>query len=129
MRLPAVGILLGMYAFLPSPIWAHGGHDHGHHHHHGHSHDGHHEDDDLPSNAPRKSAEEVNAALAKVAESYQKNVQPIFQQKCFDCHTTETKFPAYYGIPGIKHWINRDIEKGRKRLDMSKGFESVNYFV
>lgn len=106
--------LTAVFIFAVSgPVaFAHGGHHHG----------GEHEETESDSQPPKRSAEEVAAAIVRVAMLYQQNVHSIFQQKCFDCHTKNTKFPGYYSIPGIKHLMDRDIDKGRKRLDMTNGF-------
>jgi hypothetical protein len=38
---------------------------------------------------------------------------------CFDCHSNETKWPAYGYVAPISWWINADVKKGRKHLNMS----------
>lgn len=60
-----------------------------------------------------------NAVLDKINELYQKNVKIIFQRACFDCHSSETKFPWYHKMPLVKGFIDRDIEEARVHMDMS----------
>jgi hypothetical protein len=83
---------------------AHGGH--------------HHPQATMPSVPPpqmREAAEVIN-------EMYQREVQPIFEKKCFDCHSSRTKFPWYYKVPGIKQMIDEDIDEAKAHLDFEPGF-------
>src|SRR3989338_8759883 len=61
-------------------------------------------------------------ALTAINRDYVQNVRPIFAQKCFDCHTGQTRYPRYYSLPGVKQLIDRDIREGRKHLDVSDDF-------
>ncbi|MBI5139800.1 heme-binding domain-containing protein [Candidatus Nomurabacteria bacterium] len=54
--------------------------------------------------------------------NYIKDIKPIFQRACFDCHSRFTVFPWYHAIPGIKQWINSDLEEAKKHLEMSEDF-------
>lgn len=60
--------------------------------------------------------------LQEINQNYLKNVKPIFQAKCFDCHSTKTNYPWYYSIPGIKQLIDSDIEEGLEHLDLTNDF-------
>jgi hypothetical protein len=60
--------------------------------------------------------------LVQVNEQYLKNVKPIFQHKCFDCHSGSTVFPWYHGIPGIRQLLDHDIHEARGDMDMSEDF-------
>lgn len=60
--------------------------------------------------------------MVAVNEIYVKNVRSIFERKCFDCHTSQTKMPWYSKLPGIKGTIEADIREGRRHIDMSADF-------
>lgn len=53
---------------------------------------------------------------------YVENVKPIFQQKCFDCHSQQTRYPWYHKIPGIKQLIESDIKEGLQHIDFEPDF-------
>ncbi len=62
------------------------------------------------------------AALQTISAAYEQNVKPIFDRKCNDCHSNKTVFPWYYKVPGVKQYIDDDVEEGREHLDISNGF-------
>ena len=39
-----------------------------------------------------------------------------------DCHSGQTHYPWYYKIPGVKQFIDSDIQEAREHLDFSEGF-------
>lgn len=61
-------------------------------------------------------------ALETINREYRSRIRPIFRAKCFDCHTTETRFPWYYALPGARQLIDHDIREGRKHIDMTRDF-------
>lgn len=68
------------------------------------------------------AAEETKkSALEEIAADYERTVRPIFQVKCFDCHSNP-RYPWYHRLPGIKQWLDRDIREAHKHMDMSSGF-------
>jgi len=60
-------------------------------------------------------------ALARVSASYERDIKPLFQRACFDCHTTKTVWPWYHAIPGVRQYIEHHVEEGTKGLDMTNG--------
>lgn len=60
--------------------------------------------------------------LSQINEIYKRGVKPIFQKKCFDCHSQSTKYPWYYKIPGAKQLIDSDIKEAKEHLDFSNDF-------
>jgi cytochrome c551/c552 len=60
-------------------------------------------------------------ALARVSASYEKDIKPLFQRACFDCHTTKTVWPWYHAIPGVRQYIEHHVEEGDKGLDLTNG--------
>ena len=65
------------------------------------------------------------AAVAEVGRSYDRDIKPIFQGACFDCHTTTTVWPWYHSVPGVRQFLDGHVEEGRRALDMSAGFPFV----
>ncbi|PIR20587.1 MAG: hypothetical protein COV45_05150 [Deltaproteobacteria bacterium CG11_big_fil_rev_8_21_14_0_20_47_16] len=64
-----------------------------------------------------------DASLLKAINAeYLATIKPIFRRACFDCHSTQTQYPWYHNIPGIKQWIDSDIKEARKHLDMTNDF-------
>lgn len=61
--------------------------------------------------------------IEKIAKAYTEKVEPIFEAKCYDCHSSNrTDYPWYHSIPGIKQLINADIEEGKSHIILSDGF-------
>jgi hypothetical protein len=78
---------------------------------------------------PKKKKEKLflvsdsfKAAYEQINTQYKKKVEPIFKNKCFDCHSSQTTYPWYYQIPGVNYLINSDIKEARSHIDMDKGF-------
>ena len=63
----------------------------------------------------------------KINEAYLKNIKSIFQAKCFNCHSSTTKYPFYYKIPGITQMIDKDIKEARKHIDFSNNFPFLSH--
>jgi cytochrome c peroxidase len=80
------------------------------------SHEGHHQPPAAGPSAARQQA------LARINADYQAAVKPIFQAKCWDCHSVHTRYPLYHRLPGARWLIDRDIRQARKHLDMSGDF-------
>jgi|SRR5581483_3589845 len=57
-----------------------------------------------------------------VGEAYQKDIEPLFKQSCYDCHSKYTVYPWYHAIPGVKQLIDGDVRDGMDKLDMSDGY-------
>lgn len=65
------------------------------------------------------------SALSRVNERYRETVKPIFEKKCFDCHSSRTHYPWYNSLPVIKQLIERDVREARADLDMSEDFPFI----
>jgi hypothetical protein len=48
------------------------------------------------------------------------NVQSILKKACYDCHSNETKYPAYAFIAPISWTIKQHINDGRKYVNFSE---------
>lgn len=67
-------------------------------------------------------AKPPNDQLSRINELYKDKVKPIFQKKCFDCHSQNTQYPWYYKIPGARQLIDGDIEEAKEHLDFTNDF-------
>lgn len=77
---------------------------------------------------PRKiEGDPLNSIYKSINADYNVKVAGILQAKCFDCHSTTTKYPWYYKIPGINLIINQHILEARGHLDMTKGFPFLSH--
>ena len=63
-------------------------------------------------------AQKQDSLYANIDEQF-KLVRPIFENACFDCHSTKTDFPWYPRIPGIKHSTNGHVEDGLEHVAMT----------
>lgn len=59
---------------------------------------------------------------ARINEDYLANVKPIFQQSCFNCHSTQTIYPWYAKLPGAKQLIEADVTEAKRHLDFTADF-------
>ncbi len=69
----------------------------------------------------------VKEQYTQINKAYLAQVKPIFKAKCFDCHSTQTVYPWYSKIPGVKQMIEYDIREAKKHLDMTKGFPFISH--
>jgi hypothetical protein len=75
----------------------------------------HHEESEKPKHNQEVQLKRINAM-------YLERVKPIFQKKCFDCHSGETSYPLYANLPIAKSIIDNDIREAKKHLDFSNDF-------
>lgn len=68
------------------------------------------------------ATDDSDELLRTINESYIKNIKSIFQKSCFDCHSSQTKYPWYAKIPGAKQLIASDVAEANAHLDMSEDF-------
>ncbi len=68
-------------------------------------------------------SEEIPQSILKgINSSYLKNIKPIFQSKCLDCHGNVESLPWYSNLPGAKQLIRDDISEAKEHMDMSNDF-------
>lgn len=67
------------------------------------------------------------AIYAEINNSYLKEIKPIFETKCFDCHSNKTKYPWYFKLPIISSVIEKDIKKAKEHLDFSEDFPFISH--
>lgn len=64
------------------------------------------------------NTEDLTAFLNETKPSSE--VKTILETTCFDCHSSNTKYPWYDKITPINFWLNEHVEDGKKHLDFSK---------
>ncbi len=98
-------LFLGVVPGLVSQAWAHEGH---------HS--------KIEQARPTMKKDEEDLKIRKVNAAYRAVVRPLFQRACFDCHSSETRYPWYAQLPFVHSMIERDVTEAKKHLDMSLDF-------
>ncbi len=48
------------------------------------------------------------------------NVHGILKQKCYDCHSNNTRYPWYFNIQPLGWWMYKHIEDGKEELNFSE---------
>lgn len=48
------------------------------------------------------------------------NVKAILQESCYDCHSNQTRYPAYYNITPVNYWMAHHIEEAKEHLNFSE---------
>lgn len=48
------------------------------------------------------------------------NLHQTFVQKCYDCHSNNTKYPWYVNIQPIGWWLAAHVHDGKEHLNFSK---------
>lgn len=67
-----------------------------------------------PANPVTPSSLSINARLAVPAET-----QALLKRACYDCHSNETKWPAYSRVWPASALIYSDVSKGRETMNFS----------
>jgi hypothetical protein len=55
----------------------------------------------------------------KVALNSDSHVMSVLKTSCYDCHSSETKYPWYHNVAPISWIMSNNIDNGRKALDFS----------
>lgn len=102
-----------LFFLTPFILWAHGTEVHT-------------QKSEVPKLEPSKE-ELLKSSYNEINASYIKSVKPIFEAKCFDCHSNTTNFPWYASLPGIKQLIEHDIKEAKSHLDFSDDFPFISH--
>ena len=63
------------------------------------------------TNPPFDPANEIRAP---------RNIQPILERSCYDCHSNETRWPWYSNIAPMSWLLVEDVKEGRGELNFSE---------
>jgi len=86
------------------------------------AHEGHHHPVQDSATKIKEASPDTNAKYAQINAAYTATVKAIFQNKCFDCHSTHTKFPPYYSWPIAHQLIDHDTQEAKEHLGMDNDF-------
>ncbi|MFQ5607093.1 MAG: heme-binding domain-containing protein [Candidatus Zixiibacteriota bacterium] len=75
-------------------------------------------DTSAAAQALRSSLDSVYIAIAMTYPT----VKPMLKYSCYDCHSDQTDYPWYHGLPLVKGFLDDHVEEAREHLDMSNGF-------
>lgn len=48
-----------------------------------------------------------------------KEVEAILGRSCRDCHSNQTRWPWYSGLPVVSERLRQEVDKGRKQMNLS----------
>lgn len=82
---------------------------------HGHGNKTHGQKKETPVKLPENVASVINS-------NYEKEVKPIFEAKCFNCHSSQTTYPWYYKVPIVGRIMDSHVKEARSHIDFSKGY-------
>jgi hypothetical protein len=55
----------------------------------------------------------------KVALNTDPKIMNVLKNSCYDCHSSETKYPWYHNIAPVSWVMSDNIDSGRKAIDFS----------
>lgn len=55
-----------------------------------------------------------------VSTAAPENIKNMMKAACYDCHSSETKYPWYMDIAPISWWTKRHVNNGRSSLNFSE---------
>jgi heme-binding protein len=74
----------------------------------------------LQITAPAKTNPPVDSTKALSSMSAPTPVIDILRRSCFDCHSSETRWPWYASVAPMSWLVVSDVNEGRGQLNFSK---------
>ena len=68
---------------------------------------------------PRNPAVNPDSSIEKALE-VPPRVQTFLRRSCYDCHSSETRWPWYAGVPPVSGLIESDVKHGRAAMNLSE---------
>lgn len=62
-----------------------------------------------------------NPPVTKTINWDSPETEKLARAACFDCHSNETKYPWYSTIAPVSWLVNKDINEGRREMNLSTG--------
>ena len=109
-------IILTLIVFTFQDSWGHGGEDHSKK-----------KSPEIVHDSLNSDSKETEEIYKKINTSYLKKIKPIFKKSCFDCHSSQTTYPWYYKVPGVKQLIDSDIKEAKSHLDFSNDYPFISH--
>jgi len=70
---------------------------------------------------PDKNQGDLKSLDSFIAETQMPNeVQTIFENTCYDCHSDFTRYPWYDKITPVNYWLADHVEDGKKHFNVSQ---------
>lgn len=88
----------------------------------GHAHERHHKKDHSQVQKKTELTSIAAAASEQIQSEYLKNVKPIFDRKCADCHSADVAAPWYASVPLVGGLVESDRSEAKEHIEISKGF-------
>jgi hypothetical protein len=64
----------------------------------------------------------LSKTYLEINRKYLATIKAILFKSCANCHSSKTKYPWYYSVPGVKQFIDKDVSEAKKHLDLSSDF-------
>lgn len=68
----------------------------------------------IPANPPVDDSRMIESHMEIPAD-----VHRILQRSCYDCHSTQTRWPWYSRVPGVSGLLQSDVKRARLHLNLS----------
>ena len=71
---------------------------------------------------PRKinKSRQILSTDFTIIYSVPNNIQPLFKQACYDCHSNNTNYPWYSNIQPFRLWLDKHIREGKEELNFNE---------
>ena len=71
---------------------------------------------------PVRNIDYGQVSSTDISKVYQvpKNVQAIFRNSCYDCHSNSTDYPFYSYIQPLSFYLENHIKKGKEELNFNE---------
>lgn len=86
------------------------------------AHERHHHSEQEVQELKIPSNESQMEIFKTINADYLKTVKPIFQNSCFNCHSSQNHFPWYHSLPFVNGFLGSDVQEAKKHMDLSNDF-------
>jgi cytochrome c len=62
----------------------------------------------------------VNVQVPMNAQGNDQHVRAVLERACQNCHSRQTKWPAYSYLPVVSWAVERDVAEARRHMDLSR---------
>ena len=71
--------------------------------------------------SPEKNESNLEDITVFITETNpSKEVKAILENTCFDCHSSNTKYPWYNKITPVNYWLTSHVNDGKRHLNFSE---------
>ncbi|MFZ6013179.1 MAG: heme-binding domain-containing protein [Bacteroidota bacterium] len=71
---------------------------------------------------PNKNISEAGIGPNDISKTYNmpQNVHDILVNKCYDCHSNNTRYPWYFSVQPIGWWLAAHVHEGKEHVNFSE---------